>query len=1731
MSPNAVPFSGFTPQTRSGYEQSYPSNAQKQEGAIVFSANRQDGVTAKQKISPLESLISRYRKKGGNVKKKLSGKVLARPSIQTTGVNQGQDETWRTMYTSTWLDNTVKVEESSPSQVPAGRGKIVSRGSTSSASARSGDPGSVTNSGGASSHRDAMNLRKGKAVSPSYSFVFQGAPFGDRFPTDPSSSGAPEASTSRCSPTEQGTFRVADVGASASAPKQKNGTGLLQRSNSVPGDIHEKYRKSPQGSQSIYSGLSDLSSTVEYSPSGSLGGLTPRVRLQQARISAGSSDMGSDRIGPSGMHLQPVVGRPVLGVHAEPGPEFTVEEAIDFSQGGLVFGVPTFEIAALRPVVLRHGTLVALVANGRRMAAVPASGRWELGPLAASSWASTGDDSHAGNVTLTDISRWPAECLFILLCTGDGRIGLRSIAAEGRTLTSSDSGSCFSSWQWGEGEQWWARPLHEEGPGGWNAEEGGVMEGAVLLANCLHPRKRQVVQMWGLTAKSQSAWRKTEEDAMAAKLLQGQVRALRQKARQTEQQAAQEAPQGVSPQELHRAACTIAELRAQVEFLDSELHKTTAAAAVAAQARAEGPSGRMQHEGRRGGRDKAAAAQEELPERLFCAEAEARELRDRVQHLESVQAEAHLLRCQLASAYQKEVQGQHGFTSPRLWERGNSAEAADLEAYAAAAQQDPQGHLRRSPRGRAYSRGAQFQPAPPSPAEEDRPSDPLFYSGSGRRSALERARSSSRERAARPRSRETPFWPSAPGGEEARAPPGGAGWGRENASEKLDGAAGGALAAEEDGTEYWTSLDTRGNPIRSASPGRRAAAAGGAARRSPSPGGARGAQAEMSSGSGSGSGSSTRNGAAAASRRLPGVSIVDGEEAPLMRRPFKPAAVAVAAGAVPGAWAGGSGTDVLPPPPANTTMWAPEQQHLGEGVLRSQPPAPGTGRTQPQASPAAAAHVSLGHNAPAGAQEPPLVHAQEVGPRGPSRMLQPSLSVSSSESTESSLSGREPDASRDMPATDLPQPRVLGGTANSVQPGGHAAVKNAQAEAPALLAAAAGSDAEEQAQDGESAAEHTVEELTCQERPRFRPRWASGVARSAPAPLQAETSSSSWGGSLNGPGDSEHLVGKRKVLEGRVSASMSTSVSMSPKAGGSLPGSEKGLQGGSSGQAPSSSRPLLLGEGSRGIMPGGRQALAGAGDGYSSEVVTAAAQGATALLSEHVLAEEQQSRTRGPAARQGRRIAAAAEAAPVSAGNAGFARRGMSPSRVVEKKPRSQSPWKAPPPRGNGSGLSELTRVGSRNAEQVDGPFAPAAMGGKSDSGGSVSAMGALFADSVIDTGSGSERRFFATATGEGAGLAGEACTSYAWGEGSALLLYSEHGGSLGGVSKGQPSRSGAPSGSSLWEGASAAEDVSMPVEAAQVATARQAEPVTAGSEGGIGVHGPSLKNRVSALRERISALKGELSASKEGASAARRAASPARVPPPSADELRSDPGTYTRGGASASATGRTDLAGIGAAAAAQPGVPGDFRDNSSRLNLSTRPRVSLSAQQGTALLEIDAGTGGVSTRPPPLSLRAGARNSFPLPWQQQSQDRSTMATARGASGLSEQVAVGERGRQPRSDCTEPPVSKNRPASPARGAGISVRTPSPRKVPPGGHSITEGSEESCQELFPSTSAPLSKLPGASMDVPAKTKMFAPGIVQDKENAEVLRATSEQAAPDRRRPLHDIGAPRGRSHGR
>ena len=60
-----------------------------------------------------------------------------------------------------------------------------------------------------------------------------------------------------------------------------------------------------------------------------------------------------------------------------------------------------------------------------------------------------GQDTYmTGDASCQALLRWPVQCLFVLCCVGDGTIGLRSVAAEGRflTATGSQDREIFSTW-------------------------------------------------------------------------------------------------------------------------------------------------------------------------------------------------------------------------------------------------------------------------------------------------------------------------------------------------------------------------------------------------------------------------------------------------------------------------------------------------------------------------------------------------------------------------------------------------------------------------------------------------------------------------------------------------------------------------------------------------------------------------------------------------------------------------------------------------------------------------------------------------------------------------------------------------------------------------------------------------------------------------------------------------------------------------------------------------------------------------------------------------------------------------------------------------------------------------------------------------------------------------------------------------------------------------------------
>ncbi|CAI5515076.1 unnamed protein product [Closterium sp. Naga37s-1] len=259
--------------------------------------------------------------------------------------------------------------------------------------------------------------------------------------------------------------------------------------------------------------------------------------------------------------------------------------ATDAPRGGLVFGVPvsapllasSASLSAFAPTanssatfgapavtrlplsVLQHGSLVCLLAGSSRLAAVRYQGRWELGTptpssvddgsnaLAASPADPLRRSAHAASLAVCasltgGLGRWPLDCLFVLLVVAPARIALRSLAADGRCLSAAllpGERDSFRTWSVGDAETWEVLPAGavgegaaaagEEGDGsaesagGWSWGREGVVEGGVLLRSCASPARVLDVALFGLLAKTLSAWRHMEAAAAAAPLLHHQA--------------------------------------------------------------------------------------------------------------------------------------------------------------------------------------------------------------------------------------------------------------------------------------------------------------------------------------------------------------------------------------------------------------------------------------------------------------------------------------------------------------------------------------------------------------------------------------------------------------------------------------------------------------------------------------------------------------------------------------------------------------------------------------------------------------------------------------------------------------------------------------------------------------------------------------------------------------------------------------------------------------------------------------------------------------------------------------------------------------------------------------------------------------------------------------------------------------------------------------------------------
>ncbi|CAI5486233.1 unnamed protein product [Closterium sp. Naga37s-1] len=303
----------------------------------------------------------------------------------------------------------------------------------------------------------------------------------------------------------------------------------------------------------------------------------------------------------------------------------SLPSATDAPRGGLVFGVPvsapllasSASLSAFAPTanssatfgtpavtrlplsVLQHGSLVCLLAGSSRLAAVRYQGRWELGTptpssvddgsnaLAASPADPLRRSAHAASLAVCasltgGLGRWPLDCLFVLLVVAPARIALRSLAADGRCLSAAllpGERDSFRTWSVGDAETWEVLPAGtvgegaaaagEEGDGsaesagGWSWGRDGVVEGGVLLRSCASPARVLDVALFGLLAKTLSAWRHVEAAAAAAPLLHHQVRQLHH--RVGEEEAARREAEGAMEERRQRWEEESARMRAEAD--------------------------------------------------------------------------------------------------------------------------------------------------------------------------------------------------------------------------------------------------------------------------------------------------------------------------------------------------------------------------------------------------------------------------------------------------------------------------------------------------------------------------------------------------------------------------------------------------------------------------------------------------------------------------------------------------------------------------------------------------------------------------------------------------------------------------------------------------------------------------------------------------------------------------------------------------------------------------------------------------------------------------------------------------------------------------------------------------------------------------------------------------------------------------------------------------------------
>ncbi|CAI5463672.1 unnamed protein product [Closterium sp. Yama58-4] len=256
--------------------------------------------------------------------------------------------------------------------------------------------------------------------------------------------------------------------------------------------------------------------------------------------------------------------------------------------------------------VLRHGSIVALALGNKLLAAVESNGRWELGtvdpcaeppagaaagavsddagpcnddaqaaaaatPAAAASSggaAGLGADSavgsggggdggalHGGAGALNGGGiggAWPVESLFLLVCFGGGRVGLRSLAADGRCLSaasSADECHYFAGWHFQEPEVWCmppdlsalppapaaadrkdAREAQAEG-GAEETADGGEGKERAQAGGGRGAESVLPVRVVGMVGGSYRQWKHMQQEVANAAGLRGQVHQLRERVR------------------------------------------------------------------------------------------------------------------------------------------------------------------------------------------------------------------------------------------------------------------------------------------------------------------------------------------------------------------------------------------------------------------------------------------------------------------------------------------------------------------------------------------------------------------------------------------------------------------------------------------------------------------------------------------------------------------------------------------------------------------------------------------------------------------------------------------------------------------------------------------------------------------------------------------------------------------------------------------------------------------------------------------------------------------------------------------------------------------------------------------------------------------------------------------------------------------------------------------------